>query len=567
MRLVCFALVSLLSLSAQQSPDAASLLAESASALGKYLSYQYTVDTSMEMTVAGNPVSFTSISEVRAVNPGKYRIESKAAMTGDSMIVSDGVHTWTYLSELKRYTKKATGTAGMRSQMEELGLFTVPIDPRLALSAHVIRSENLEVDGQSRDCWVVESRIGKLTPPAPPGMEILDAVFTVWIDKGLGIDLQTAMSGKMQGGPMPTAVAMREKTARRSLKFNESLPDSLFTFTPPPEATETTELGSAEGAATGPNAASHATLPAIPGSEKVSAASSAAPVGEPQAFVPNLNPLVRVDPVYPTAARSQDLQGIVHLLVTLDPGGRVTKVEALSGREVLRPAAIDAVRQWSFRPVIRDGHPVFAYTDVRVEFFRDSSRPRATLRDLGIDITEEAAATRRIAELQSRMPRTPEQVLADAEQQQSLLGGMERFYALPKLAKDAVNAGALDRATSYANELLQMAEQNLRDWNYGNAIHDGNMVLGLVALRQGIVEQAKQYLLRAGKTPGSPQLNSFGPNQKLAKELLEKGERDVVVEYFSLCRQFWKMGGGQLDAWTAAVREGRTPDFGANLMY
>jgi len=38
-------------------------------------------------------------------------------------------------------------------------------------------------------------------------------------------------------------------------------------------------------------------------------------------------------------------------------------------------------------------------------------------------------------------------------------------------------------------------------------------------LKEGKVEDAKHYLLEAGKTPGSPQLNSFGPDMSLAEEL------------------------------------------------
>jgi hypothetical protein len=84
-------------------------------------------------------------------------------------------------------------------------------------------------------------------------------------------------------------------------------------------------------------------------------------------------------------------------------------------------------------------------------------------------------------------------------------------------------------------------------------------------LRQGNAAEAKNYLLAAGQTPGSPQRDSFGPNMALAKELLEKGETDAVVSYIDLCRKFWKMGSEQLNLWSAAVKEGRLPDFGPNL--
>jgi hypothetical protein len=53
----------------------------------------------------------------------------------------------------------------------------------------------------------------------------------------------------------------------------------------------------------------------------------------------------------------------------------------------------------------------------------------------------------------------------------------------------------------------------------------------------------------------------------LAKELLEKGESDVVLQYFTLCRNFWEDGRHRLDEWTSAVRRGEIPDFGPNLSY
>jgi tetratricopeptide (TPR) repeat protein len=149
-------------------------------------------------------------------------------------------------------------------------------------------------------------------------------------------------------------------------------------------------------------------------------------------------------------------------------------------------------------------------------------------------------------------------------------GEREKSYMLDDLAKEAYDAGEFDKAKTYAEQLLTTADHQKRDWNTGNAIHHGNLILGRLALKAGDVEKAKQYLIAAGKTPGSPQLNSFGPNMTLAKELLEKGQRDVVVEYFDLCARFWKCGNGEnntLQGWTSVVKQGGIPDFGANLNY
>jgi hypothetical protein len=62
-------------------------------------------------------------------------------------------------------------------------------------------------------------------------------------------------------------------------------------------------------------------------------------------------------------------------------------------------------------------------------------------------------------------------------------------------------------------------------------------------------------------------MNSFGPNVSLAKDLLEKGERDAVIQYLELCRKFWKMDNGRLDQWIKEIKAGKVPQFGANLVY
>ncbi len=94
------------------------------------------------------------------------------------------------------------------------------------------------------------------------------------------------------------------------------------------------------------------------------------------------------------------------------------------------------------------------------------------------------------------------------------------------------------------------------------------MLLGRVALRRDKnVAIARILLTAAGKTPGSPQLNSFGPNMSLAKDLLAAGERDTVIEFFGECSSFWKQEFSKLNEWTATVKGGGVPEFGANLRY
>jgi tetratricopeptide (TPR) repeat protein len=136
-----------------------------------------------------------------------------------------------------------------------------------------------------------------------------------------------------------------------------------------------------------------------------------------------------------------------------------------------------------------------------------------------------------------------------------------RFYMLTQMAPIAVDAGRPRMAVHYAKELLRRATKFRADWNYGNAVHHAHSALGRVALRAKRIGEAKRHLIASAKTKGSPQVNSFGPNQDLAAELLERGETKTVIRYLELCRKFWKMGQPQINAWTKSIRETGKTDF------
>lgn len=142
--------------------------------------------------------------------------------------------------------------------------------------------------------------------------------------------------------------------------------------------------------------------------------------------------------------------------------------------------------------------------------------------------------------------------------------GLKRFDALGDWAQDDFDAGNMELARSEANELLALAPENKKRFDYGDAIYDANLVLGRIAVKEDRIDDAKRFLLAAGQTPGSPNLFSFGPRMSLAKDLLDKGEKDTVLSFFSECRRFWGTGGRQLDRWTTAVQAGQIPDFGTN---
>lgn len=113
---------------------------------------------------------------------------------------------------------------------------------------------------------------------------------------------------------------------------------------------------------------------------------------------------------------------------------------------------------------------------------------------------------------------------------------LERWMELMRLVDDAVKERDWVAAERYAKEYLQMARVMKGDWNYGNAIYDGNMALSQVAYAKNDMSGARSFLLKASQTPGSPQLNSFGPFNSLEvgpylDELKMKGETRVLMTF------------------------------------
>ena len=121
-----------------------------------------------------------------------------------------------------------------------------------------------------------------------------------------------------------------------------------------------------------------------------------------------------------------------------------------------------------------------------------------------------------------------------------------------------------------AAEMLQSYDCEMyRDWSTGRAFHYAHLVLGRVALREGEVNSAIDHLHLAAQTTGGPQLDTFGPNATLAKELLEKGERMAVIHYLEECLHFWvgDYATKSVAKWKSQIANGRLPGFGANLVY
>jgi protein TonB len=78
--------------------------------------------------------------------------------------------------------------------------------------------------------------------------------------------------------------------------------------------------------------------------------------------------LKSVQPVYPAFARSSHTSGEVTVDALIDANGNVTDLKAVSGPPILRPAAMDAIRQWKYDPTRLDGRPVAIHLSLTVRF-------------------------------------------------------------------------------------------------------------------------------------------------------------------------------------------------------
>ena len=273
------------------------------------------------------------------------------------------------------------------------------------------------------------------------------------------------------------------------------------------------------------------------------------------------------------AARDRHREHVVWLIKNAPEANALAGPEANINRVFSPEGYVEGKDAWSWH--LENDPNNLAVLEHAAEFFTLSDRKLAIQlleRAQSIDAGDPGWARQlgQLHRLDSRLrdgKRDPEAVrraLAQFERAYELSDELRRGYLLTDLGTTAFNAGAIEKAKEYAKAML---EENGEGWNHGNRVHYGNLTLGRIALLEGRIEEAKLRLIAAGRTPGSPQLNSFGPDMTLAHELLELGESEVVLGYFALCSKFWRMDRGRLETWSTLVKGGQTPDFRQSRRY
>jgi protein TonB len=100
-------------------------------------------------------------------------------------------------------------------------------------------------------------------------------------------------------------------------------------------------------------------------------------------IIPKLEPVKRVrisqgvtrgmvisktEPKYPKIALAARVTGVVLLKAVISKEGKIRELEVVSGHPLLVPAAIEAVKQWRYRPYLLNGEPVEVETNITVTF-------------------------------------------------------------------------------------------------------------------------------------------------------------------------------------------------------
>lgn len=78
--------------------------------------------------------------------------------------------------------------------------------------------------------------------------------------------------------------------------------------------------------------------------------------------------IYRAQPSYPPLARQARVQGAVELRAIISTAGRIENLVVVRGHPMLSAAAIEAVRQWRYRPYLLNNEPIEVETEITVNF-------------------------------------------------------------------------------------------------------------------------------------------------------------------------------------------------------
>ncbi len=178
-------------------------------------------------------------------------------------------------------------------------------------------------------------------PPPPPAAEVIRAVKVIQTD--------------IVDGQLRTPTKIPEKV------------QMITEDEPPPAVSSGGVVGGVPGGV--PGGSMGGVLGGIIGSGPVSVPKMATPsrVRVSQGVVSGLA-ISQPKPLYPQMARMARVQGAVVLQAVISKNGAIENLRVVSGHPMLQQSALDAVRQWRYRPYLLNGEPVEVETQITVNF-------------------------------------------------------------------------------------------------------------------------------------------------------------------------------------------------------
>jgi TonB family protein len=175
----------------------------------------------------------------------------------------------------------------------------------------------------------------------------------------------------------------------------------------------------------------------------------------------------KVPPVYPPLARQARIQGTVVLKVVITKSGDIGTLRLVSGHPVLAPAAIEAVKQWKYRPYLSNGEPVEVTTNVQINFSLAGNPPTGVVGDTpGVPaeiIGEGTGGLPRVSETVMRGQRT--QKIDPVYPSTALQTGIQGFVLLNvRIDKDG-NVADVTLVSGHPL-LVQAAMDAVKQWKY-----------------------------------------------------------------------------------------------------
>lgn len=119
-------------------------------------------------------------------------------------------------------------------------------------------------------------------------------------------------------------------------------------------------------------------------------------------------------------------------------------------------------------------------------------------------------------------------------------------------------------AKSQAQYLLQLHQADPKDATFIFGLHNSHIVIGRLALRDGDLKTAKDELVKSLQVPLTPPLQTIGPRMSLAADLLEKKQKQAVLDYLTEVEKVWTQNPSakqSISKWRLDIKAGKTPQF------